>query len=209
MAHLHASSLVNRLNDPNTPDKPHVLDEISAFQTGSNLMLGAGNELFGLREYRPGDSLRRIHWPSSARRGEIVVREYEPPGKTTLALLLDPAPPTADHADQVARIAASEAWDCIREGGLVSLWSPGLEATPPSGDLWGVLEWLARYPYATPGPASRPPRSGEEVVVITASANADVMQTAEASRQSRGWIVGEVDVTADVPLERVGTRWPL
>ena len=41
---------------------------------------GSGMELFGVREYRAGDPLRRIHWRSSARLGELVVREYEPPG---------------------------------------------------------------------------------------------------------------------------------
>src|SRR5262249_47039615 len=51
---------------------------------------GSGNELFGVREYRPGDSLRRIHWRSSARHGELVVREYEPPGLQTLTIMVDP-----------------------------------------------------------------------------------------------------------------------
>src|SRR5205823_4067005 len=72
---------------------------------------GAGSELFGVREYRRGDSLRRIHWRSSARRGELVAREYEPPGLHLLGLFLDPRPASRQAADQVARLAASEAWD--------------------------------------------------------------------------------------------------
>jgi uncharacterized protein (DUF58 family) len=31
----------------------------------------------GVREYVPGDSLNRIHWRSSARRGELMVKEFE------------------------------------------------------------------------------------------------------------------------------------
>ena len=31
----------------------------------------------GLRPYRSGDSPRTIHWPSSARRGQLLVREYD------------------------------------------------------------------------------------------------------------------------------------
>ena len=171
---------------------------------------GAGSEMFGIREYRPGDSLRRIHWRSSARHGELVVREYEPPGMRTLAILVDPAPPTPEHADQVARIAASEAWDCIRDGGRVSLSAPGLEPVNASRDLWSVLEWLARYPQVpSSGSAATSPLRGEEVVVVTASANAELLEAAEASRRRRGWIVGEAEIASDVPLERVGTAWPL
>src|SRR5256712_2237050 len=69
---------------------------------------GSGNELFGIREYRPGDSLRRIHWRSSARHGELLVGADEPPRVQSLALWLEPQPPTPQGADQIARLAASE-----------------------------------------------------------------------------------------------------
>jgi uncharacterized protein (DUF58 family) len=171
---------------------------------------GAGSEMFGIREYRPGDSLRRIHWRSTARHGDLVVREYEPPGMRTLAIFLDPAPAPGDHADQVARIAASEAWDCIRDGGRVSLWAPGLEHVNASRDLWSVLEWLARYPdVPSGGSAATSPLRGDEVVVVTASANAELLDAAEASRHRRAWIVGDAEITSDVPFDRVGTAWPL
>ena len=163
---------------------------------------GSGNELFGIREYRPGDSLRRIHWRSSARHGELVVREYEPPGVQSLAICLDPQPPTPEVADQIARIAASEAWDCIQEGGQVVVWAPGLEPSQSSRDLWSQLEWLARYPN---NPSGGVPRSGrQEVVVITASADEDLLANA-----SRAWVVGDVEIDTDVPFERVGLQWPL
>lgn len=38
---------------------------------------GHGEEFFGLREAMPGEDSRRIHWKTSARRGELVVRENE------------------------------------------------------------------------------------------------------------------------------------
>lgn len=31
----------------------------------------------GVREYAPGDSFNRIHWPSTARRGRLIVKEFE------------------------------------------------------------------------------------------------------------------------------------
>ena len=50
------------------------------------------------REYRPGDPLRRIHWRSSARHGELIVREFEPPGVQTLGIFCDPSPSTPEVA---------------------------------------------------------------------------------------------------------------
>jgi uncharacterized protein (DUF58 family) len=172
---------------------------------------GYGNELFGVREYRAGDSLRRIHWRSSARRGELVVREYEPPGLQTLSILVDPAPASIAVADQIARLAASEAWDCIREGGRVAIGGPGLEPVGPSRDLWELLEWLARYPSSPSSSAgsSAMPRGESEMVVITSTANQELIEEGERARRRRGWIVGDAPVVSDIPLVRVGTEWPL
>ena len=175
---------------------------------------GYGNEVFGVREYRPGDSLRRIHWRSSARRGELVVREYEPPGLQTLTILVDPTPPSVPAADQIARLAASEAWDCIREGGRVVIGGPGLEPAGPSRDLWVLLEWLARYPRVpSDGPQAglRPTSAatGHEVVVIAAGANPQLMEEGERARRRRGWVVGDAPIVSDIPFARVGTEWPL
>lgn len=46
-------------------------------------------ETRSLREYHPGDNLRRVHWRMSAHRGELVVREFEEPLGMEVLLLLD------------------------------------------------------------------------------------------------------------------------
>ena len=175
---------------------------------------GSGTELFGVREYRPGDSLRRIHWRSSARRGELVVREYEPPGVQTLGIFCDPSPHSPEVADQVARIAASEAWDCIRGGGRVVLWSPGLEPSPPAQarSLWALLEWLARYPAPPPEGGSEAPTAVSEAVAVTGGANRELLDAFETVRRRggkvRAWVVGDADLDVDAPVRHVGTAWP-
>jgi uncharacterized protein (DUF58 family) len=176
---------------------------------------GSGTELFGVREYRPGDSLRRIHWRSSARHGELVVREYEPPGVQTLGIFCDPKPGAAIVADQIARIAASEAWDCLRNGGRVVLWGPGLEPSAPgeARSLWAALEWLARYPAAaTPGEDVDPPVVSL-AVAVTGGARQEVVEAVELVRRRggmvRAWVVGDADFDIDAPVHRVGTDWPL
>jgi uncharacterized protein (DUF58 family) len=185
---------------------------------------GSGTELFGVREYRPGDSLRRIHWRSSARHGELVVREYEPPGVQTLGIFCDPNPAGPEVADQVARIAASEAWDCIRNGGRVMLWGPGLapSATREARSFWAALEWLARYPMqASHGEDADPPRVSQ-AVAVTGSAQPQVLEALEMVRRRggmvRAWVVGDSDAGRaqgafepfiDGPVKHVGTSWPL
>lgn len=42
-----------------------------------------------VREYRVGDDLRRIHWPSTARTGDMMVRQDEEPGHRRALVLLD------------------------------------------------------------------------------------------------------------------------
>jgi len=42
-----------------------------------------------IREYRPGDSIRKINWKATARFGEVLVNEYEPEGRATVMIYLD------------------------------------------------------------------------------------------------------------------------
>ena len=46
-------------------------------------------EFFGLRAYRHGDSPRWIHWRSSARRAELVVKQFQQADSRELVVLLD------------------------------------------------------------------------------------------------------------------------
>ena len=54
----------------------------------------------GVRPYRPGDAIRSIHWRTSARRGELMVREYDAAPSPELLVVVEPwlpANPTAIH----------------------------------------------------------------------------------------------------------------
>ncbi len=48
---------------------------ISENETGNTR--GAGLEPFGVREYVAGDSLRHVHWRSTAKQGKLLVKEFE------------------------------------------------------------------------------------------------------------------------------------
>jgi uncharacterized protein (DUF58 family) len=52
-------------------------------------LLGGGSPDVTIREYRLGDDLRRIHWPSSARVDELMVRREEQQWQSRCTLLVD------------------------------------------------------------------------------------------------------------------------
>jgi len=61
-------------------------------------------DYYGLRDWRSGDSRRWIHWRTSARRGELAVRQFEQQRNQDLALLLDLChgpQPSEQRLDQV------------------------------------------------------------------------------------------------------------
>ena len=51
--------------------------------------VGESMEFLGCREFRTGDNPRHIHWPSSARTGEIIVREFQDEYISRMALIVD------------------------------------------------------------------------------------------------------------------------
>lgn len=76
---------------------------------------GSGDSFRELREYLPGDPFKRIAWRASARRGALMVREYEHEQRDVVWLLLDgsselwsgrPGTTALDHAvDEVYAVA--------------------------------------------------------------------------------------------------------
>lgn len=50
---------------------------------------GDYEEFFGIRPYQQEDGLRKIHWPSSAKRNQLIVRHFEQTGINTATILID------------------------------------------------------------------------------------------------------------------------
>ncbi|MGH2994839.1 MAG: DUF58 domain-containing protein [Gaiellaceae bacterium] len=49
----------------------------------------SGFDLHSVREYEQGESLRRVHWPSTAKRGQLMVKELEDSPRDEAAVFLD------------------------------------------------------------------------------------------------------------------------
>lgn len=58
-------------------------------EVASRSVAASGTDDAATREYRHGDDLRRVHWRSTARVGELMVRSEEQPFQSRATLLLD------------------------------------------------------------------------------------------------------------------------
>jgi uncharacterized protein (DUF58 family) len=54
----------------------------------------AGFDLHSVREYQEGESLRKVHWPTTARRGELMVKDFDDAARDEVAVILDAAAET-------------------------------------------------------------------------------------------------------------------
>lgn len=93
-----------------------------------------------LREFRPGDDPRDIHWRTSARRGRPFVREFEENTARAAIIVLDDSPPADRPADGVhlpfeaaVSLAASTALALLRQGYQIGLVAGSTHLTPGAG----------------------------------------------------------------------------
>lgn len=58
---------------------------------------GAGSDLYGLKEYTPGEHTRHIHWRSSAKAQKLILIEFEKEQRQKAAVILSNYVPVAQH----------------------------------------------------------------------------------------------------------------
>jgi len=98
----------------------------------ANFSLTGGEDFFTLREYQQGDDLRRVHWPSSARRDKLMIKQLEMPWQSRALVLLDPRSlsyQTPDSFEHAVRGAASAMTHLFKNGFSPTVWLGGAEAT--------------------------------------------------------------------------------
>jgi len=121
-----------------------------------------------LREYRPGDPLRRIHWRSMARRGEPVVAVWEAGRNEGYEFVVDLRAEDGELERALSRLS-SYARAAREEKAALTLHTQDLAATfGPGHKSW---EELYRYLAAVrrmPAQSIAPPRVGTHVKRLTA-----------------------------------------
>ncbi|MGH9274780.1 MAG: DUF58 domain-containing protein, partial [Acidimicrobiales bacterium] len=176
------------------------------FTTGHDPLAGArqpnslgrtGEDFYALRPYTVGDDLRRVHWPSSARHDELLVRQNELPwqGRTTVVLDVRKAAHSGDSLEVAVSVAASIVAATARRHDLIRLvTSAGSDSdfAPGSDHVEAIMEHLAVVPPAPAGSLRRAVEvlsrhsSGGAVVVIVAEATPEDLRAAATLRTRYG-----------------------
>ena len=116
----------------------------------------------GVREYVDGDAIRLVHWPATARTGEVMVRELEGPQRPRLVVAVDLRGPEPD-AEIAASRASGLALAALASGSLVDLATVEADGTR-IGSVRSPLEVGRRLARAVPGaPATGSVAPGVEV----------------------------------------------
>jgi uncharacterized protein (DUF58 family) len=92
--------------------------------------VGESEEFVSLREYRPGDALRRMHWKSFAKLGKPIVKEYQDEFFVRHALVLDTfgGPAEEEIFEEAVSVAASLAYTIQNQDSLLDLMFVGSQA---------------------------------------------------------------------------------
>lgn len=126
------------------------------------LSRGPGLEPRGVREYTDGDSLRYVHWRSSARAGKLLVKEFETGSQNAVSLMIqttkgsDIGQGAHTTLERMCGHAAYLMGAMVRQGIDVRLI--GVDSGPPALDPsqreWQILMGLAHLEADDPDPMS-------------------------------------------------------
>lgn len=172
---------------------------------------GAGMDFYGVREYRPGDSLRHVHWKSSAHGGRLLVKEYEEQLTSRLSIWIDSVEKIGDEPattfEDAAACAASLVVYALETGHPVQLFCDTSHGTnhlfePGRPE---ALDWLSKIEAEGRRGFARlvqdfaheiQPRSTNVLIFPTTRRNLDEVRGATAILQSFSTRVMAVSLSA-------------
>ena len=140
--------------------------------------LGLTSEEFDvLRPYTEGDDLRHIHWRSTARLDELIVRRFEPSRPGRLTVVIDTRPPGDTEAvqDRTTSVAASIVCAVLRSGDEARILTTDGRGTPLLAHRHGTgaaLKFLALLEGGRPAVDVETIDGPSVVVAVTASPEA-------------------------------------
>jgi uncharacterized protein (DUF58 family) len=184
---------------------PKVYDVAASAATGASTFFSPAvvGDVSSVREYRPGDPLRHIHWRSVARHGRLMVREFDHEHRAEVVIIAIGSDDD-DVTDAVATIACSLALPALRDGS-VALVSSSNDASriAPVSSADAVLDWGARLiggfvPLADVLGAAQDARAA--IVVAPTTAELDALVTVAGTRPLQVVLVEERDAVAPMDV---------
>ena len=123
----------------------------------ARLVAGSATDFHSLRRFEPGDDPHRIHWPSSTRYQELLVRRFETVQRPETLLFLETEESAAapEVFERMVTAAAGLAMMATTESGSVRLLTSGGAEVRAAGTPTAVLDALALVEQHPAG--SRPP----------------------------------------------------
>lgn len=191
------SALVVAVAVPDQRLPLHASPRAAADQSDSQRLLRGNSTLdFHTREYVPGDDLRHVHWSSTARLGELMVRERAHEENPVAVVLLDTlgADPEGHGADIAVTAAAAAALHHIDRGAEVVFWSGPTRLHLASGRGRDTVRIeSARHPAGAEVPASVtiPPAAWHVSVCALSADRADALTVGLPKGQARSRFVVE------------------
>ncbi|HKH89094.1 MAG TPA: DUF58 domain-containing protein [Acidimicrobiales bacterium] len=194
---LTSTGSVAYLVRPRIEELPHTLPLSAGLGGYESTHSAAERILTGasmLRGYVPGDDLRRIHWPTTARVGELMVREGGDPDfsrRSGTTIVLGTNRGGGDAFERAVEIAASLATVATREGQLRLLTTGGYDSEMSDGPahLESITVQLATLQPADAPLPSRHRRSAPGDPRPEASPEASPEEHPMISRLTgRGWM---------------------
>lgn len=101
-------------------------------------------DFYGLREYRPGDDTRNIHWLSSAKAGTMMVRQFQASKRTDTSITLGVNPidySGEDEFELAVSVAASIGAECLNENRPLSIHAASNSLVTQSATRF--LDWMS------------------------------------------------------------------
>ena len=130
---------------PRIRDEVHLPEELKAISGDeSRSVSGSGEEPWNIIEYASGDNPRHIHWKSTAKRDDLMKKEFMAQTERMMTVRLIDIKGDGMLEERIEQ-AATLADHFIRKGHPMGLWLPGLFITPKRGvsQRIRILEALA------------------------------------------------------------------
>lgn len=123
------------------------LDQISGGRFRGGRRVNHGTHFAGVRAWQPGDSIKQVHWHSTARRDQLMVKTFEEELGGRVSILLECASGPAEVVNNAVRAAASLGVAALQEGHHLELHDnqAGALRLAPFSDEGELLLRLARY----------------------------------------------------------------